>query len=117
MHPRMTAHQAPYEPQLRASVATSENPLAVGSVVVLGFVIATAAALTLLGAITAPSYSATGGKTVFTLVACGDTALGIGIILRLDLARQIYVVLTSIGVVLAAIAIVVALATGQSLAT
>lgn len=116
MHPRiqMTATRAHYEIRAHGTPVTEDGTTAV-AVVLLGAIIAGSALLTLLGAIASPSYSAAGGKTLFTLLGIGDVLLGVGIMLRLNLARQVYVVLTTIGVVLGLIAVVVALASGATL--
>lgn len=112
----MTSTRATHGLQTQGLHQTDEGVIVTG-VLILGLVIAGSSLLALLGTITTPSYSATGGKTLFTVVECGELLLGMGIMLRLDIARQLYVLLTSVGIVLGVVAIVVALASGSNLSS
>ncbi|HUA12415.1 MAG TPA: hypothetical protein VMA83_10460 [Solirubrobacteraceae bacterium] len=112
----MTSSRATHGLQAHSIYQNDDGAIVLG-VMLLGLVIAGSSLLALLGTITTPSYSATGGKALFTVVECGELMLGLGITLRVDLARQLYVVLTSIGIVLGVVAIVVALASGSNLSS
>ncbi len=112
----MTSSRATHGLHAQGLQQTNDGAILIG-VMLLGLVIAGSSLLALLGTVTTPSYSATGGKTLFTVVEFGELMLGMGIMLRLDVARQLYVVLTSIGIVLGVVAIVVALASGSNISS
>jgi hypothetical protein len=87
---------------IEGTANTRDDSLIVAGVVVLGLLVAIPALLSLLGAV-ALSVDGRGGM-IAGLFSVAYTALGFGLILRIETARGIYVVLAVIGLIIQGIA-------------
>lgn len=110
--PNEPAARAPEQPVFGGEPPRPEYDRKVIAVVVIGALIAFPALLSLLGSAAVSLDGSTGGSSLSVGFDLAYLVLGVGLMMRRELARQVYLVLATIGLIFLGIAILVVIAGG-----